>query len=325
MKRYRLLFNESFYANQKINEVDTLNQSRFPIALMNFPYSLSIDEPNNAWMEDEAENEELEDLNKNLAFRQWLDMYSLIVEAGALVYLVPSKMGLQDQTFIANLGMKVPEWIKSNTYFLSNFASKPRVGEDKVGGAFLKQLGYEVLQSPHKWEGEADLKFLGNGIFVGGYGIRTEKETYDWMEKIAPEMKIIRVKMTDKYLYHLDCNIFPIDKENVMVATDSLEDWKEIEKHSNIIEVDNDLAKYGITNSIRLGPLVITHTDISELKTTDDEYELERKKVDMLNKICSKIGLELMTVNLSEMTASGALASCLYGHLTWDEFNKTLV
>jgi N-dimethylarginine dimethylaminohydrolase len=328
------LYNEKSYSNQILNKEDSLNDSRFPIALLNFPYSLSIDVPNNPWMVDELNEEPEEDeedgdweegLNKNLAYRQWLDLYSLVVQSGAVAYLVPSLMGLQDQTYIANLGLKIPEWLHSNTYLLSNFMSEPRIGEDVIGGNFLKLMGYEVVQPPHKWEGEADLKFIGNDIFIGGYGIRSEKETYEWMMEKYPNMKIIPVKMNDPYLYHLDCNIFPIDNENVLVANESLEGWKDIEKHSNIIPIDTELAHYGICNSIRVGSMVITHTDITELEITDEEYTLEKKKIDMLNKLCANLGLELATVNLSEFTASGALASCLYGHLTWDEMNKSLV
>ena len=70
-------------------------------------------------------------------------------------------------------------------------------------------MGYKTEISPYKWEGEADIKYLSDNVYIGGFGIRSDIKTYKWMEENY-DMKIIKVKMVDEYMYHLDCSIFPI-------------------------------------------------------------------------------------------------------------------
>ena len=44
-------------------------------------------------------------------------------------------------------------------------------------------MNYETYIVPNKWEGEADLKYLKDNVYIGGYEIRSEIETYQWMEQ----------------------------------------------------------------------------------------------------------------------------------------------
>ncbi len=59
-------------------------------------------------------------------------------------------------------------------------------------------------------------------MYVGGHGIRSELATYEWMEEKFG-MEIVPLLMTEKYLYHLDCTIFPLTRQHTLVCTELYE------------------------------------------------------------------------------------------------------
>ena len=70
-------------------------------------------------------------------------------------------------------------------------------------------MGYSTHISPYKWEGEADIKHLYDNVYIGGYGIRSNIKTYEWMEENF-DMEIIKVAMVDEYLIPFRLLNFPI-------------------------------------------------------------------------------------------------------------------
>lgn len=245
----------------------------------------------------------------------------------SLVYLLPSYGNdLQDQVYVANLGIQLPHIKDKNVILLSNFTSEPRRGEEWVGKLFFDLMNYKTFISPRKWEGEADLKYLRDNIYMGGYGIRTEIETYDWMKEQF-DMNIISLKMTDEYLYHLDCSVFPINSYETMVCTELYEpsEIKILEEYTEIIDINVDDAYSGITNSVRMGNMILCASNISELKKNNEYYEYEKNKIATLEKICSDRGMEPVVFNLSEYMKSGAMLSCCVMHLNRVDQNKQLI
>ena len=153
-------------------------------------------------------------------------------------------------------------------------------------------MGYKTTISPHKWEGEADLKYLYDNVYIGGYGQRSDLKTYEWMEKEF-DMKIIKLNMVDEYLYHLDCNIFPLNSHKTMVCTElcDKEELAQIEQYTDIIDMSYDDTLCGMANSVRLGNMVL----------------------------CASI------FNISEYMKSGAMLSCMVMHLNRIDHHKTLL
>lgn len=302
---------------------ETPSQLNIPSYVMNFPFTLSAKEPNNIWME-ELKPEELE-INRPKAYKQFMDLYNFMAGQG-LVYLLPSKGDFQDQVYVANLGLHLPHIKDRNIMLLSNYTSEPRRGEEWVGKEFFDMMGYETFICPHKWEGEADLKYLKDNIYIGGYGQRSTLEAYEWMEKNF-DMKIIKLQMVEPYLYHLDCSVFPLTSEKTLVCSSlySEEELKELRKYTKIIDVSEDDAFGGITNSVRLGNMILCASNISELKKDDELYTLEKHKIDTLEKICGDEGMELCVFNLSEFMKSGALLSCMIQHLSRNCIQKKLI
>src|ERR1051326_8478421 len=197
-----------------------LNPTQFdrPAFVMNFPFSYATGVANNPWMEDMKDGKRNPDFVR--AAVQFLAVYQNISAEG-LVYVLPTpqEADLQDLMYTANLGIVLEHLADKNTVVISNFASPPRRGETEVGVKFFQAMGYDVHVAPAKFEGEAELKHLYDNVYIGGYGIRSEKATYDWMEEKFG-MKIIKLREAEPYLYHLDCSIFPITKENTLVCTE---------------------------------------------------------------------------------------------------------
>jgi len=302
---------------------ETPSQLHLQSYVMNFPFSLSTSDPNNIWMQ-ELSDEELQ-INRPKAYKQFMDLYNFM-SGQSLVYLLPSEGNFQDQVYVANLGLQLPHIKDENHILLSNFTSDPRKGEELVGEKFFQQMGYKTHISPYKWEGEADIKYLYDNVYVGGYGIRSNIKTYEWMEKEF-DMNVIKVAMTDEYLYHLDCSIFPLNNDQTLVCTELYdpEEIKQIEQYTEIIDVDIEDALGGMTNSIRMGNMVLCASNISEMKKTHEYYEGEKHKIESLEKICSDAGMEPVIFNLSEYMKSGAMLSCMVMHLNRVDHSKSLL
>jgi N-dimethylarginine dimethylaminohydrolase len=98
-----------------------------------------------------------------------------------------------------------------------------------------------------------------------------------------------------------------------------------LEKHTDIIDVTVDDALGGMTNSVRLGNMVLCASNISELKKSHEYYEGEKHKIESLEKICSDAGMEPVIFNLSEYMKSGAMLSCMMMHLNRVDHNKSLL
>ena len=302
---------------------ETPSQLHLQSFVMNFPFTLSTSDPNNIWMQELTDDELL--VNKPKAYKQFLDLYNFI-SGQSLVYLLPSENNFQDQVYVANLGLQLPHISKNNVILLSNYTSDPRKGEELVGEKFFNQMGYKTHISPYKWEGEADIKYLYDNVYIGGYGIRSNVKAYEWMEKEF-DMNILKLAMTDEYMYHLDCSIFPLNQDQTLVCTELYdpEEIKILENYTDIIDVDVEDALGGMTNSVRLGNMILCASNISELKKSHEYYEGEKHKIEALEKICFNTGMEPVIFNLSEYMKSGAMLSCMIMHLNRVDHNKTLL
>jgi N-dimethylarginine dimethylaminohydrolase len=296
-----------------------------PSYLLNFPFSYATRVANNPWMEDLSSDRRQPDFRR--AAVQFLEMYRYMAAAGALVYVLPTPRGadLQDLMYTANLGIVLEHLPCQNTVVISNFASPPRRGETQVGVDFFQSMGYEIHVPPTKFEGEAELKHLHDNVYVGGYGIRSEAETYDWMERNF-DMRIVRVQLTDPYLYHLDCMVFPITSENTLVCTELIEpeEVAALEKVTNVIPVSADECYSGICNSVRMPSIVLNSSHIQDLKAGTEDYEHEVRKNRKLEDVAANLALEVSYFNLSEYHKSGALLSCMVMHLNRHSYKVAL-
>lgn len=279
-------------------KVMTPSELNVPAFMMHFPFTVSNREPNNVLM---AKGAEPYDLDR--AFRQWMQLYNTLA-AEALVYLLPHDgYDYQDLTFVANVGAYLPHLVEPQI-LLAKFKSEPRQGEDDIADHFFDTLGYDICQSPAHWEGEADLKFIRDNLYVAGYGIRSDIKSYRWMADRFG-MRIVSVAMTDPKLYHFDCLFFPMDERRALVATSALDsaDVRAIEDVMEIIEVPKRFVHDGWTNSVRLNDKWLVNVPPT------------KESRDALEDLVVRLGFDPVMINLGEFDKSGADLSCLVLHL----------
>lgn len=295
-----------------------------PAYLLNVPFSLNADVANNVWMEEIRSDERHVDHRK--ALNQFLQLYNFIASE-SVVYLLPTPrlQGLQDLVYTANLGVVLDHLPDHNTVVLSNFSSQVRIPETEVGRCFFSAMGYDTIVSPFHFEGEAELKHLHGNVYLGGYGTRSDKRSYEWMEEQFG-MKIIPLRESDPYLYHLDCTVFPLTREETLVCTGNYtkEEIKAIESVTNIIDIGIDDVYSGVCNSVRMGNIILNASNIHEMKRSDEYYESERQKNRLLEDIGAQYGFEVAFFNLSEFLKSGALLSCMVMHLNRKSYDMIL-
>jgi N-dimethylarginine dimethylaminohydrolase len=286
---------------------------------MNLPLSLSAQVPNNACMEEMSPSQREVCLDRAIA--QFLSLYKHVVQH-AVVYLLPSAPGLQDQTYVSNLGLVLPH-CDEDTVIISRFRSAPRIGEERIGADFFKLMNFTVEQPPETFEaepvyfeGEADLKHIRGNLYVGAYGLRTSRSALTWAADRF-EMEIVPFRITDRYLYHLDCCFLRITEEAVLACTSVADPicLRALEQHCEIIDVSLEHARAGITSCFLLAGEVLCDSEIVELGKESPYYSIEKAKIERLENICSRFGLALRVFGMSEFYKSGAQLSCLIMHI----------
>ena len=277
------------------------NKMKIPCFVMTPPNFVSTDILNNARMK------VLDDvsINKHKFFNQWYNLYNILSKM-SLVYIIPAKKELQDQTYVNNfVVLNTPD---RSIAIVSRFAGLERQGESIVAEKFLQDLYFDTYQCPCTFEGYPDLKLIRDNIFFGGYGRRTTETALDWISNVF-DIEIIKVKMTNDYNYHLDCNLFVLNKENVLLSTETVskESIRAIEKVANIHTVSLDDAMLGVCGSLKVDNYVLNSSSSS----------LDYGKDVRLEKICAGLGLNVFFINVSEAFKSGGSLACLVTPLNY--------
>jgi N-dimethylarginine dimethylaminohydrolase len=297
----------------------------FPVYAMIFPHRWDSDDPNNYWMQNMTPEELEEDWQK--CYQQWMRLYGWLSSENSLVHVLPAIGDFADAVYIANIGIMLCHQ-KEPVFVGSNYKSPPRRGEEKAAMDYFKAAGYKVNKCPYYFEGEADLKSVTDNIYIGAYGLRTERKALDWFADTY-DMKVIPVEMTDERNYHIDTEICPLTAHKVIVATSLLKpvEIKAIEKVAEIVPVPEKIAYAGTTNCVRTVNLLLCGSSLESLKKSDDKEEWEEQygKRQFLEKVCEENGLELVMPDLSEMSKSGADLSCCVFHVNRFAYSLPIV
>lgn len=298
--------------NPPIKGSITPSQYAFPVFALCPPVYAGTSHKNNPTMNEYRGKDS--EINRDKFMAQWFNFYNVLA-ANALVYIITPVKGLEDQTYV-NSFCYLPH-SKPDTIILSNFTAEGRPGEETVAGHLFRDLGYKVVPSPYKFEGEAELKWLRDNIYLGGYGFRTDVQTYKWLADEC-ECCILPIKETDETLYHLDCSAFVLNDYNVMLCAEIIDraTVRKIEEFANVIPVSKKDAYAGICNLVKVQDCIYNASSLEYMRHTDDGFEDEAHKNKTLEKICGDMGFELMYFDLSELEKAGAKASCLVATLS---------
>ncbi len=183
------------------------------------------------------------DFDKNLAVKQWSDLKTSYENLGLEVSVIPPVEGLVDMVFTANQSLPFIDSNGNKKVVLSKMRNPQRADEVKHFEDFYLKKGYEVINLPEEIEyfesmGDAIIDYKRKIIF-GGYGYRTHENVYDFLKEVT-DYEIIKVRLMNKYFYHLDTCFSLLNSNTAMICRDafSVEDFKKITNYfTDIIEV----------------------------------------------------------------------------------------
>lgn len=326
-----VIFDEN---NPESNPPTSLQMYQGECFLMCPPFGASNAIANNSWMNDEDEP-----IDRFTYMEEWLRLYKDLSSVG-MVYIAPTHPKLQDQVYISN-GMWIP--FHDNRYcVMPNFKVEGRKenkdlgipGENAVNEPFMKMLGYKTVHLPEEidgepcyFEGSADIKMINcedphGVIYVCGTGIRTSENAARWIENWLNEIdedpnshhKVISYPQTDEDEYHLDCSVEPIDNNHTLVRIVDVPKatLDEIAKYTTIIPCDDvEILKAGLCNFLRAGNNIFMGSDINLLEGSEyvDDYNIEKRRIEFMQNICNKLGLNLNIYCLSEGLKGGVTSA----------------
>lgn len=301
--------------------LDSLNEKWMPKTPSQYPQPVFVMCPpafvdnkikNNKTMEEFASKE----INRPKFLAQWYNLYNVLA-ANSLTYLLPPVRGLQDQTYV-NCFAFLPHIKNKNVIVLSNFTAEGREGEEWVAADLLRNLGYEVVKCPFRFEGEPELKYLRDNIYIGGYGFRSDIRAHKWLEEKFG-CKILYIKETDEILYHLDCSVLPLNDYNVMMCCEIMDraQVKEVEKLATVHPISKQVAYAGAANSLKVEQCIYNSSPLAYMRKSDEGYDDQVVKNERLEAIAYDLGMEITYFDLSECEASGAKLSCFVSHLNY--------
>lgn len=273
-----------------------------PAMVMCPPLYLDNKVPNNVWMK------KGEKVDRDRALRQYRRIKRALEALGRRVLEIPPKKGLQDQMFTANIAVAIKPYI-----VLANYKAPGRPGEEPVARKFFEGLGYEVIQPPYHFEGEADLKQLEDGLFLGGFGQFTDPRALDWISERCG-VEVVKLRETNPQLYHLDTCLMVLDPGHAWVTPNSLDkaSLKELAEYIDFDFTPKGIESTGVTNGIKIPEKGVYMT--GTLVPEDKNY---RKAMDWLQEMCDKMGWVTWPLDTDSVDVSGADLSCTVCHVTF--------
>jgi len=226
---------------------------------------------------------------------QFFDLYNYLASE-ACVYLIPNN----DESKLLSLATSNIGSIMFNDKEKESVLLNPN--NNTLGKWFFENLGYKNIKNcPYDFEGELNLKYIKDNIYIGGYYDKGSFETLNWIEENFG-VKIIKLELIDKDLPFLNSSTYLITKKYLLMGTRlyKREEIKEVEKEIEVIDVSTNNCYQGVCNNLRLANSLITSSTIFDLKIGTKEYALEKRKNRFLEDISADFGMELIQFNLSE-------------------------
>lgn len=267
------------------------------------PKYLSTKIPNNVFMKSGSQRVKV---NVPRALAQYSRITRLFKSFDIPVLEIPAVPGCQDQTYTANVAISIHPYV-----VIANYKAPGRACEEAPATAFFDRYGYRTVRPPFKFEGEADLKKYKDGVYFGGWGKFTDRAAHEWIAK-KTGAEIIPLREVSDELYHLDCSLFILDEENLIVNRAGLdqESFKRLEKMANIVEIPPEIVATGCTNAVRIPgkKILVSGMFFPEEK----KYQ---KSMDWMNSTFDKFGYTVLFMDIDEPDKSGADISCMVMHL----------
>lgn len=239
---------------------------------------------------------------------QFFELYNYMASESC-IYLLPTNDKNSISSLItANCGVLLPN--------LDIIILNPKASKNIEN--FFQFLGYNISRCPFAFEGELNLRYLKDNIYIGGYykGQKSSFEALEWIEKNY-DVKIIKLDLKNPDFPYLNNSVFLISKDYLLLNINSFtrKEGQELRSHLSLINVPIENCYQGMCNTLRFFNTLINTSDIHNLKRNSSEYQKEIKKNQFLEDIANDFGMNVSYFNLSEYAKLKFWLSDLYFHL----------
>ncbi|HID43521.1 MAG TPA: hypothetical protein EYP30_07090 [Archaeoglobaceae archaeon] len=229
-------------------------------------------------------------IDKNLAYEQYKAFLDALESENIKLLEMEPSPAFRNQIFVRDTGFSV-----SDAVLVGRMRSQERLGEEELLLNFLEKLNVNVLKiEKGNLEGGDIVPFNRNSIIVG-YGNRTDEEGIDEISKYL-ESFVYKFRLNDRYV-HLDLCLNLIDENTLLVSSEIRKsvyelDW--IKKFDIIFTNENE------ENTLPANVLLLKKGKI-----------LAAEENRITNKNLEKLGMDVVTVELSEILKAGGGPRCL--------------
>ena len=212
--------NNIFSDTESLKNLDLclLNEIPNPNSVMMItPQYYQIRHPINPYMKKHIYN-----ADKEKAFKQWKQLKSVFEDLKIKVHTVPGTSNCDNMVFCANQIFPIPPLNPHQKPLLitSNMWSDYRHHEVKPIENWFKKRGFNSISLHHKYTFESmgdALWFPRKALIIGGYGFRTQYNTYASITKKIG-IPIITLELTNEYFYHIDTCLCLLDSKHALVC-----------------------------------------------------------------------------------------------------------
>ncbi|HCA43030.1 MAG TPA: hypothetical protein DEP28_07235 [Bacteroidetes bacterium] len=265
--------------------------------LMCKPEFFEINYSGNDFMIDNINN-----TNKVEAIVEWENLKKIYFELGIEVNLINPIVNLPDMVFTANQSFPFINVNGQKCVLLSKMKNPQRSGEVKYFEKYFEERGYKIFTTPEDvnyFESMGDcLMDYERDIIFGGYGYRTDEKIYEYLNEISGK-KIIKIKLQNPLLYHLDTCMSIINRDTVVIDKSAFDD-------ETLKLIDTLYTKVIYADSEENKKFFVCNCHSPDGENVIVQKGSEKFKSDILN-----TGLKLIETNTSEFIKSGGSVFCM--------------
>lgn len=229
-------------------------------------------------------------ISQSKAFTQWHNLLKTYQNLSIKVSVIEQEKNLSDMVFTTDCGV-----VYKNVYIPSNFKYPQRKLEIYSFTNWFSKNKFKIIFTNKNFKFEGGDFLFWNNFILAGTGFRTDPKAVFKIAKIL-NIKLISLKLINKYYYHLDTCLLPINKKIIFYYPPAFsQESQKVLKNlvPNLIPISKK-----ITNSFALNSLVYKKNIICQ-------------KAIYLKKDFMKLGYNVYEEDLSEFKKAGGGIHCL--------------
>lgn len=242
----------------------------------------------------------LQTIDRSKAVQQWEALLDGFRTQGLSMTIIEGEEHLPDMAFSAN--QMFPFYKDGHVQFvMSRMKSSFRQQEVSFFERWLVAKNREFYRLPEglSFEGMGDAIWnYETGEIFGGYGFRTDREVYPWLERITGKT-VIPLQLISDQFYHLDTALCILNKDTALVVEKAFSDEsldKLKIKFKNLLYIEADEAQQSLA---------------ANACSIDGQRVFVEAGAQKLQSQLRELGYEVLTFHTSEYLKSGGSIFCL--------------